>query len=179
MRALAPILLASLALPAPAQDLPVCGPAATIAHREGAPVDRVELRNISDGPWRIVTAVVDLGPSAGRLVFDTRPGGAGINTAQPFRPAGGEGVLAEMPEIPDGATVMTLAFSAFAPGAAFRFTIDLDDRLSGRGGTTIETAEAAGGVFTVTFAHEDGGTETHDGSFDAFGRARAAAPCLS
>lgn len=163
---------------AEAQDLLVCGPAATVFHREGAPRDVILIRNLSQGPWSVVEAAIDLGPSAGRLVFDTVPDGAGINAAQPFRPAGGQAALAETPQVPDGAEAMGLRFADFPPGEHFSFTIDLDDRL-GAGGTTIGRAEASGALFTVTFAHEDGATETHAGAFDDAGEALAAAPCIS
>jgi len=178
MRALA-LIAALLALPAEAAELIVCGPAASVSHREGAPTDTVVLTNWSEGPWSVASASIDLGPSAGRLVFDTAPDGAGINVSQPFRVAGGVAVLADMPVIPDGAETMTLSFTRFGPGEGFTFTIDLDDRVGGWGGTTIETAETADARFSVTFLHADGETETHEGLFDATGRAVAAAPCLS
>jgi hypothetical protein len=175
------LLLGLLALGAPAgaQQLPVCGPAATVLHAEGAPADRVVMRNISQGAWGIARASIDLAGSAGRLIFDTVPDGAGTNVAQPFRPAGGAAVLAAPPAIPDGAEAMSLAFAAFPPGARFGFTIDLDDRLTARPGPTVAGAETAGARFTVTFRHADGTTETHEGPFDERGGARAAAPCVS
>jgi len=176
--AVAGLLLAALPAAA-AAEAPVCGPGATIAHVEGAPVDRVTVRNISEPPWAVETVSWDLAGSAGRLIFDTVTDGAGTNVAQPFRAAGGEAALAALPDIPDGATEAVLVFDSFPPGAAFVFTIDLDDRLSATPGPMVAGAETAGGRLTVTFRHADGGRETHSGLFDDRGRARAAAPCLS
>ena len=172
------MLLVLIALPA-SGEVAVCGPAATIAHVEGAPADRVTLRNLSTPPWAVERVVWDLEGSAGRLIFDTVTDGAGTNVAQPFRTAGGGAVLAVPPDIPDGATAAVLAFADFPPGARFDFTIDLDDRLRARAGPTVATTETAGARVTVTFRHADGGRETHAARFGADGRARAAAPCLS
>ncbi|MEO0623949.1 MAG: aggregation factor core [Pseudomonadota bacterium] len=160
--------------------LPVCGPAADIAYREGAPTDTITLINSGDPAWQITGAEILLGPSAGRLIFDTVPGGPGTQVSQPFRPGAGEAALADIPVIADGAESLTLQFAAFPAGARFAFTTDLDDRVSGaQAGTMISGAEIAGAQVTVSFAHPSGAEESHSGAFDAQAEARAAAPCLS
>jgi hypothetical protein len=163
--------------------LAVCGPSATALHREGAPADLVVIENRSTDPWSIVEAQIDLGGSAGRLIFDTVPGGPGTSMSQPFRTAGGTARLAEPPVIPDGTQVLTLRFAEFPAGASFRFTIDLDDRVSGGyAGSTIQTAEIEDALLRVTFRHDDDeadAAEGHEGLFDSDAEARAAAPCVS
>jgi len=167
------------AAPVSAAAPPVCGPAATVLHAEGAPTDLVVLRNISDGPWDVAVATIDLDGSVGRLIFDTVSNGAGTNVAQPFRVAGGEAVLRQTPEIPDGSESLSLIFDSFPRGTLFRFTIDLDDQVTALPGATVAEAETAGATFSATFRHADGRTETHRGTFNDRGGARAAAPCVS
>jgi hypothetical protein len=179
MRRALPLLLAALAPLARADDIPVCGPTAVAAHREAAPSDRLGLENRSPEGWSIAEAEILLAGSSGRLIFDSEPGGPGTSMARPFRAAGGTARLAAPPDLPDGSETLALAFESFPWGAAFRFTADLDDRATGRAGSTIEGAEIAGARLRVTFVHADGHAETHEGLFDDRGEARAAAPCLS
>ncbi len=162
-----------------AQAALVCGPAAQASFAEGAPVDRFEIANISAGPWAVDRAEIALEGSSGRLVFDTARGGPGRNVPQPFRALEGAARLAERPDVPDGAETLALAFALFPPGARFAFTIDMDDRISGAGGTTVADQEITGATLTVTFRHADGGTATYSGAFDAEALAVAAAPCVS
>jgi len=169
-------MLALLLVEAP---LPVCGPAAEIAFREGAPVDRFFIENASVEDWSIARVEIGLAGSAGRLVFDTVPGGAGRNVSRPFRAEAGEARLSAAPDVPDGAEGMALDFSRFGPGERFVFSIDMDDRMTAVGGTQVAASELFDAAVTVTFAHARGGTEIHAARFDDRNRARPAAPCLS
>ncbi|MEM9146331.1 MAG: hypothetical protein AAGC57_09045 [Pseudomonadota bacterium] len=159
---------------------PVCGPVAEISYADESPADVLVLRNTGDPEWRIQTAEILLQGSAGRLIFDTRPGGPGSQTAQPFRPGAGDAVLANPPDLADGAEALTLSFERFPAGARFVFTTDLDDRVSGAyAGTRVAGAEIAGATLEVTFVNARGWIETHSGRFDDQAEARAAAPCVS
>lgn len=169
---------------ASASELPICGPAARLSFRDSSPVDVFTIENITaraNRDWVIAGVEIDLGPSAGRLVFDTVPGGAGQNVAQPFkaRPPPGGARLADLPVVPDGAEGLALLFSAFAPGQNFRFTIDMDDRLGGLG-TRVDGPEIEGAMVTVRFADPaDGREAVLSAPFDSLSRAMPAEACLS
>ncbi len=175
--------LALTALPAAATgNLIVCGPAAIVSFAEGAPVDRIRIENHSRGPWVIDTLTVTLAGSAGQLVFDTVRGGAGVNVAQQFRVLSGGEMVLSRPAIGDGDESLTLMFEGFASGSRAVFGIDLDDRVTGYGGTSVSGGEIAGATVTVRFADPATGadqTETFEGRFESDGIAIAAAPCLS
>jgi len=172
-------LLAATVLFVQAADALVCGPRATAFHRESSPSDVMGIENGSTPEWSILRAEILLAGSAGRLIFDTEPGGPGTSMSRPFRAAGGGAALAAEPETPDGSELLGLDFAAFASGQRFTFTIDLDDRVSGYAGSTVAVSEMTGATLRVTFVHADGGTETHEGLFDADPQAIAAAPCVS
>ncbi|MEO1276396.1 MAG: hypothetical protein AAFV96_13740 [Pseudomonadota bacterium] len=158
--------------------LPVCGPTAEARFTEGAPVDRFEIANLSPEGWWIDAVAIDLGPSAGRLVVDALPGGAGFNVAQPFRAEAGAAVLAAGQSVADGDEMIALNFATFPETVRFRFTLDLDDRISGSAGTRVSGSEMRDARLTVTFRHRDGTEEEHEGLFDGNAAARAGAPCL-
>lgn len=164
-----------------AATLPVCGPALDVAYSEGAPRDRMVLVNRSTEDWAVSRVEIDLGGSAGRLIFDTAAGGPGSSVHQPWRAEAGDARLADLPLVADGARGITLSFEQFATGGRFVFSLDLDDTAdpSGFVGTTIAGAEIAGATVRATFVLPDGTAETHDGVFDDRAEARATAPCLS
>lgn len=145
---------------------------------EGAPVDRFEIVNLSPEGWSVERVLIDLGPSAGRLVVDALPGGEGFNVAQPFRAETGAAVLAPGQGVGDGDEAIALTFTAFPKAARFRFSLDLDDRISGSAGTRVEGSEMRDAALTVTFRHDDGTIRQHGGRFDGGAVARAGAPCL-
>ncbi|MEO1469489.1 MAG: aggregation factor core [Pseudomonadota bacterium] len=155
---------------------PLCGPSARVTFREGAPVDVYTVENLSPGDWAIAAVDIGLIGSAGRLVFDTVPGGAGRNVAQPFRAFPGEAALADMPLVPDGAEAMALSFAAFPTGARFQFSIDMDDRLAGWG-TTVQGPEIEGATVTVTFVAGER-RSTLSAAFDARAVAEPLTACL-
>ncbi|MEL6766437.1 MAG: aggregation factor core [Pseudomonadota bacterium] len=159
--------------------LPVCGPTALARFTEAAPVDRFEIENLSPEGWSIEALVIDLGPSAGRLVVDALPGGAGFNVAQPFRAEAGAAVLKAGQSVSDGDEAIALSFAVFPDSVRFRFTLDLDDRISGSAGTRVAGSEMRDATLSVTFRHRDGTEERHEGLFDGQAAARAGAPCLS
>ncbi|MEO1724658.1 MAG: hypothetical protein AAFR84_19960 [Pseudomonadota bacterium] len=165
-----------------ATAMPVCGPTAEARFYEGAPVDRFEIAHLSPDGWSIEAVAIDLGPSAGRLVVDAVPGGAGFNVAQPFRAEAGAARLAEGQAVEDGDEVIALRFLHFPEAAEFRFSLDLDDRISGLAGTRVAGAEMRDARLSVRFRHREGAIEEHEGLFgDGAGgavMARAGAPCL-
>jgi len=155
-----------------------CGPAATIVFSESAPRDRVTIRNQSPEGWSVAAVTWALEGSAGDLIFDTIPGGAGYSVAQPFQSSGGA-TLSHQPGLADGDRTLDLVFSEFAPGALYAFTIDLDDRISGQAGTMIEGGVLTGASLEVVFVRTDGRREALAGEFDTDATARVAAACTS
>lgn len=151
-----------------------CGPRIAVAFVEAAPTDRFDIVNRSDAGWHLVTLTLDLGPSAGRLYFDTSARGAGIQVSQPFESAGGRAQLATVPTPTDGDVALRLDFARFAPGMDHRFTIDVDDRLPGgaRGPSQIVGAEIAGATVSALLIDPTGQQNTAAGVFKTDGQAQ-------
>jgi hypothetical protein len=146
------MLVALVALaPWVAQASTVCEHAVTLTFTEGAPRDLFEIRNGSSPGQRIQSLTLDLAPSAGRLVFDTVEGGTGVEVFQPFRAETSEARLADAPTVADGSDRLALTFSQFDPGQIFRFSIDVDDRLtaSDLGQIRVSGREMEGALLTV------------------------------
>lgn len=150
-----------------------CGPALEVTYRESAPKDIFVIRNVGESFWRLQALSIDLGPSAGALIYDTVSGGAGIDVAQPFEqlePLPGQPGprLLETPAPLDGATELTLRFEDFGGGQRFAFTIDLDDRLqpAEAGRTRVSDAEIFGTVVRAVFSGGENLTVTQEGRFD-------------
>ena len=144
-------LLAIAAMPWAAHAEAVCQQQIALVFTESAPRDMFEIRNGSSTGQRIQRLALDLAPSAGRLVFDTSAGGTGVDVFQPFRAETGLAKLADAPEVKDGADRLELTFARFDAGQRFRFSIDVDDRLttSDMGQTRVSGREMAGAVLTV------------------------------
>lgn len=177
----APRLLSTLGLVALLCALPgragACGPEVEIRFFEGDG-DLFVIRNLSQEPWALVTLVLSLTGSRGRLVFDTDYGGPGASEPSAFeavegppdKPVG----LVGVPAVGDGAEALTLRFRAFLPGREFIFTIDVDDRLedSDLGQAVVSGAEIAGAAARAMLTSPKGGTTDARGTFGADARAR-------
>jgi hypothetical protein len=154
--------LALAAMPWAAHAESVCQQQIALVFTESAPRDMFEIRNGSSKGQLIQRLVLDLAPSAGRLVFDTLAGGTGVDVFQPFRAEAGQARLADAPEVKDGADHLELTFARFDAGQRFRFSIDVDDRLttSDMGQTRISGREMEGAVLTVVLGPDgERGTE--------------------
>lgn len=106
-----------------------CGPRVLVQYTESVP-DFFVVKNLSPQGWRLETLTIDLAGSGGDTIFDIAPGGAGVDGAADFSPAGSEGAvrLEAVTPVGDGGRKLGLRFSGFAAKAEFRFHIDLDDR---------------------------------------------------
>lgn len=143
------------------------GPCTVLQFTDSAPTDLFEL-TVGDTP--LLSVSVDLGGSAGRLIFDTQGGGTGVSVFQPLRDAGGTlgGTVA------DGAQALSVRLRDGAPGTAAAFSIDVDDRLtaSERGQTRVTGGEMQGAVAIF----ETAGGALIRAVFDADNRAEACGP---
>lgn len=144
-----------------------CGPMATLSFVDSSPGDRFEVRNNSSGGWQLVQLALILEGSAGGLFFDTEPGGPGSSMSRGFSAAPAAFDALVPATVPDGADELTLAFSGFVPGAAFRFTIDLDDSaaLSHAGQMRVTESEIDGALARALFQAEDGQEMALEGHF--------------
>ncbi|MEM1038133.1 MAG: hypothetical protein AAGI12_01540 [Pseudomonadota bacterium] len=104
-----------------------CGLDLRAEFREGAPVDRFTITNRSTPDWSIRSITLNLEPSAGKLIFDTKDGGDGVEVFQPFREAGGNADLRSISKLRDGGPVLTLDFHTFEADQSYTFSIDVDD----------------------------------------------------
>lgn len=157
-------------------DRAVCGPVVTMRFYESSPRDFVTVRNESPAGWRLERLSWRLAGSAGDLVFDTAPGGAGYSVAQSFLDGGGARLL-EAPEVADGSQTLDLTFDGFVPGDDYDFSIDLDDQVTA--GATIDGSEIAGAEVEAVLANPDGFRATIYGVFDNRALARLEAECSS
>lgn len=101
-----------------------CGVDLQVRFIEGAPVDRFVISNGSDQAYPLSEVAFDLSASAGRLIFDTQNGGAGVEVFQPFQSS-----IADI-NVRDGATGLRIPMDGLAAGAEVSFTIDVDDQLT-------------------------------------------------
>lgn len=164
--------LAFMLAPASAR---ACDPRLELRFEDDAPRDRLTLTNASTtGGWRAIALEVDLADSAGALIFDTVPGGAGFNVAQPLiGPA-----LAAPPNLADGDRTVTLTLRPIPPGRSEVLTLDLDNTI-GRQATIVDGAEIDGAAARATFRNPAGVKVDAVGRFDPSGVARLApAACV-
>lgn len=136
------LIAAVVILPAPAlADL-------TVTFRDGAPTDRFTITNTGACQTSAMTLTLDMGPSAGRVIFDVTGAGAGVQVFQPLEVVAGAEYLAALPEVRDGQTRLSLAMRALPPGAEVAFTIDVDDTIGARE-ITVNGSEMAGAVISA------------------------------
>ena len=138
---------------------------------DGAPVDRFEITNLSTSVWSIQSVDIILAGSRGQLYFDPTAQGEGLSVSQPFRSAGGNAALETVSPLRDGGRSIALKFSAFAPGADYLFTTDVDDRMPSGAQTMVSGDEVSGAGIAVTFISNEGQV-TKTGVFDATGVAK-------
>ena len=150
-----------------------CGPLVEIRFIDAADGDVFAVRNASEQPWSVVSLVIRLKGSRGRLIFDTAHGGPGYSMPQPFAAVNGEVGLLGAPDVGDGAEAVTLHFSSFAPGRDFLFVIDVDDRLelSHFGRAVVSGAEIEGAQAEAVLTMDDGARSVAHGRFGDNGRA--------
>jgi hypothetical protein len=167
------------ALPLWAQAAPGCVREVSLVFTESAPRDRFEIRNDSSPGQRIQRLTLDLSPSAGRLIFDTTEGGTGVEVFQPFRTEPGEARLSRLPVVDDGSDRITLDFTRFEPGQRFRFSIDVDDRLttSDLGQIRVSGREMEGALLTAEFGARGATGGAVQARVDGNNRARGQAAC--
>lgn len=117
--------------------------------------------------------VLDMGESAGGLIFDTEGGGAGVEVFQPYEAL--SGAVASV-TVTDGATALRLSLPDWPEGGEVSFTIDVDDvlRHGERGQTQVSGSEIAGAELRVSA----GGAQVF-GVFDNTNRARVRGLCSS
>jgi hypothetical protein len=175
------LLIASLlfGLPLSALAAPACAHDVSLVFLESAPRDRFEIRNDSSLGQRVQRVTLDLAGSAGRLIFDTTEGGAGVNVFQPFRVESGDAQLDKTPVVQDGSERLDLVFTRFESGERFAFSIDVDDRLtsSDLGQIRIAGAELKGALLTVVVGPRGGARRELQARVDDSNRARAQASC--
>lgn len=105
-----------------------CGPEVEVWFVE-TDGDFFVIKNKSREGWSLVSLIIRLTGSRGRVVFDTAEGGPGASMSHPFQPIESDvGFLGATP-VGDGDEQVRLEFSDFAPGREFMFMIDVDDRL--------------------------------------------------
>ncbi len=122
-----------------------------IMFREGAPKDRIIIRNQDACSLPRMSLTIDLTPSAGGLIFDTVPGGAGIDVAQPLELESGAARIEQMSTVGDGDRQLLVVVSHLDPREAITLTIDLDDTLTTglSAPTRVSGGEIAGTLVTV------------------------------
>lgn len=117
-----------------------CGVDLQVRFVEGAPVDRFVITNRSDQTYPLSEVAFDLAASQGRLIFDTKSGGAGVEVFQPF-----VSTLADV-DVRDGATGLRIPMDGLEGGTEVSFTIDVDDQLTASelGQIRVSGSEIAG-----------------------------------
>ena len=118
---------------------------------EGAPKDTFVIANTGSCALNTFTVEFDLSPSAGKLIFDTSPVGAGVEVFQPFAVRTGAIQLASGQKVDDGKDQLTIQVTRLKPQESVSFTIDVDDRLSNSelGQIRVSNAEIAGALARV------------------------------
>lgn len=125
-----------------------------VEFREGAPKDRFVVTNLADCAVPAGNLTIDLTGSAGQLVFDVTGQGAGVEVFQPFEVVSGADFLAEVPEVIDGQTEVTLTFTGLAAGGQVVATTDLDDTIGARE-ITVRGSELDGAAVVLAVAGDE------------------------
>jgi len=152
-------LILSLLAPAAAADV-------TVTFIEGAPTDRFVIASNADCALGDAQLAIDLGGSAGGLIFDVTSAGQGVEVFQPLTLVSGADQVRAISEITDGGTQLTVDLQALQADRPVAFTLDLDDTLGGRE-ITVSGAEIAGATVTLASAGS-----VQSATFDTAARAR-------
>lgn len=138
----------------------------TVQFLDGAPKDSLTLKN-TGCPILNTTFVLDLGGSAGALIFDTSAQGAGVAVFQPVESQSNNVALSP---VSDGDQVLDMRVTTLPIDGVLRLTADLDDTLSGSQ-ITVSGSEMAGATITAIAA----GQSTTN-TFDSNGIAQLSLP---
>lgn len=162
-------------LPLSHANAETCGVDIQARFIEGAPRDSFVIENRSSIATEIASLTLNMRPSAGRLIFDTESGGVGVDVFQVYRGEDGDAVLARAPTVKDGDDRLTLDFDSFGAGQTYRFSIDVDDRLTNSelGQIRVSGSEMQGAALIAT--SRDGAV--YQAVFDVSNRAQLTAPC--
>lgn len=169
--ALLPGTLPASAQTTPPQDkmtgTPGCGPRVWVEYTDDD-ADYFIIKNRSPKGWTLVMLAIDLGPSAGNLVFDTEEGGPGVGGASSFYPDPISPVrLVGTVPAQDGGRTIGLQFEEFLQGRDYTFHIDLDAIPSSGGRTWVLPSDVKGTRILATFLGPSGQREKIDAIFDA------------
>lgn len=143
--------------------------ALSVQFRESAPKDSFIISNT--GNCEVTASVtIDLGNSAGKLIFDTTSSGVGVEVFQPFEIVAGAANLKNQPSIMDGDKTVKLMVHELGINDTVAFTIDVDDTLpqSDLGQIRVSGSEIVGAEVLV---HQNG---LQSGVFSADGMTRVA-----
>ncbi len=139
--------------------------------------DIFQITNKSEAPFALVSLLIRLTGSRGRLFFDTAEGGPGASMPVPFAAVVGVGEsgvgFLGATAVNDGDEQVLLRFSEFGPGREFMFVIDVDDRLenSDFGQAIISGDEINGAGAEAVLILKGGRTSKVKGVFGTDGRA--------
>ena len=169
--ALVAVLILSAGTPAWA-----CGAKVEVQFFESAG-DIFQITNKSEAPFVLVSLIIRLTGSRGRLFFDTAEGGPGVSMPEPFAPVAGTGEsdvgFLGATAVNDGDEQVLLRFSDFRPGREFIFVVDVDDRLenSDFGQAVISGDEIDGAGAEAVLILKGGRRSKVKGVFGTDGRA--------
>jgi len=156
----ATLALCLFASTANAQDL-------VVQFTDGAPKDSITLQNQGCSLSNAMV-VLNLDGSQGGLVFDTTPGGAGVEVFQPVEITSGYAALSP---VSDGDKRLQIFVQSLTKGETLGLTADLDDTAGGAGEITVNGSEMHGA--SVQIALKD---RVITGTFDATGQAKLPLP---
>lgn len=116
--------------------------------RDGAPKDSFVISALGACDHGGLVLTLDMGPSAGGLIFDTTGAGAGVEVFQPFELTRGGALVSALPEVVDGQKTLSLTLVGLPVDQVVSFTIDVDDTAGARE-ITVTGSEIAGSVLSV------------------------------
>ena len=135
--------------------------------------DIFAITNKSEAPFALVSLMIRLTGSRGRLFFDTAEGGPGASMPEPFAAVVSDVGFLGATAVNDGDEQVLLRFSDFQPGREFMFVVDVDDRLenSDFGQAVISGDEIDGAGAEAVLILKGGRTSRVKGVFGTDGRA--------
>ena len=135
--------------------------------------DIFQITNKSEAQFALVSLIIRLTGSRGRLFFDTAEGGPGASMPEPFAAVESDVGFLGATAVNDGDEQVTLRFSNFQPGREFMFVVDVDDRLenSDFGQAVISGDEIDGAGAEAVLTMKGGRRSKVKGVFGTDGRA--------
>jgi len=123
-----------------------------VTFKEAAPKDRFIVENRSQCDLRNFGLKIDLRGSEAGLLFDTTPGGAGLNVAQPFEVVEGAESVSAPITVADGDRVAQVQLRGLPMKSRIIFTVDVDDSLIDglMGRTMVANSEIAGATVVLS-----------------------------